>query len=168
MNDSDLAPSINPTTPGEVPITLELKQAFISSLESLNITLRLFSGSWHNFHPQIALASNPGRFDVLLTSETIYDLGSLPSLIRLMKVACTGSASGVSDTESDDLVSKDDSQEKTDQEGYLCLVAGKVLYFGVGGGIDDFSEAVGKVGGKMEVVSEWKTGVGRKVVRIRW
>lgn len=85
-----------------------------------------------------------------------------------MKVACTGSASGVSDTESDDLVSKDDSQEKTDQEGYLCLVAGKVLYFGVGGGIDDFSEAVGKVGGKMEVVSEWKTGVGRKVVRIRW
>lgn len=85
-----------------------------------------------------------------------------------MQVACTGSESRISNTELTHLIAKDGLQDKIGQNGYLCLVAAKVLYFGVGGGIDDFSEAVSRVGGKMEVVSELKTGVGRKVVRVRW
>ena len=83
----------------------------------------------------------------------------------------------VSDTELEKLVITqlkiDDSSApgqtaKDGEQDYLCLVAGKVLYFGVGGGVADFLEAVGKAGGTAETVSEWKIGVGRKVIRVFW
>jgi protein-histidine N-methyltransferase len=175
MNDPDLAPLIDPTIPGELTITPELQRSFITSLASLNITLRLFSGSWRTLHPQITLASNMRTYDVLLTSETIYHLDSLPSLIDLMRTACTGFS--IPEPESETPVTtgleidhSSPSEHKIDdgQQDYLCLVAGKVLYFGVGGGVADFLEAVHKVKGRAETVSEWKTGVGRKVIRVRW
>ena len=53
----------------------------------------------------------------------------------------------------------------------LCLVAAKVLYFGVGGGISDFIESVEKHqprAGTVESVLEKMAGVGRKVLRVRW
>jgi len=174
MNDPDLAPLINPTIPGELMITPELKQSFTTSLESLNITLKLFSGSWRTFDPKITLAPNIRGYDVLLTSETIYHLGSLPPLINLMRTACIGST--VLDTQFENLVSTqlkiDDSvtpeTTKDDERDYLCLVAGKVLYFGVGGGMADFLEAVGNAGGNAKTVSEQKFGVGRKIIRVLW
>ena len=56
----------------------------------------------------------------------------------------------------------------TVRKDYLCLVAAKVLYFGVGGGLSDFVEAIQKVGGTPEIVLERRVGVGRKVIRIHW
>ena len=56
--------------------------------------------------------------------------------------------------------------------GYLCWVAAKVLYFGVGGGISDFIEAVQsrKPGrsGTVSTVLEKTAGIGRKVLRVEW
>jgi protein-histidine N-methyltransferase len=161
MNDPDIAPLIDPTSPGELTITPELRRAFVTSLESLNITLKLFSGSWRTFYPQIALGSDQRKYDVVLTSETIYDLGSLASLVNLMRTACIGSA--MPDTELEDLVTT-----RLKIGDYLCFVAGKVLYFGVGGGMADFLEAVSKLGGHAETVSERKIGVGRKVIQVLW
>jgi len=53
---------------------------------------------------------------------------------------------------------------------YLCLVAAKVLYFGVGGGVSEFVRTVegSPWKGKVETVWEKIAGVGRSVMRIRW
>ena len=44
----------------------------------------------------------------------------------------------------------------------------QVLYFGVGGGIQAFLDRVQGGGGWFETVTEWTSGVSRKVVRIGW
>ena len=95
------------------------------------------------------------RYNVLLTSETIYRLDSLPLLVELMRSTCNPSRT---------LYSFHPPQEGD----YLCLVAAKVLYFGVGGGVPDFENAVHKIGGHLETVLERKVGVGRKVLRVLW
>ena len=43
----------------------------------------------------------------------------------------------------------DDPERTKDERDYLCFVAGKVLYFGVGGGMADFLEAVGNAGDRL-------------------
>lgn len=54
----------------------------------------------------------------------------------------------------------------------MSLVAAEVLYFGVGGGVDAFEEAVRGCGGAVERVAgpweEAKVGVGRRVMRVTW
>ena len=58
---------------------------------------------------------------------------------------------------------------------YLCLVAAKVLYFGVGGGVSEFTKLIetpvkttGRPRGKVEIVLERNVGVGRKVMNVQW
>jgi protein-histidine N-methyltransferase len=50
----------------------------------------------------------------------------------------------------------------------LCLVAAKVLYFGVGGGVEGFVRAVEAEGGVVRTVWEHREGVGRRIMRIEW
>ena len=62
-------------------------------------------------------------------------------------------------------------EAKTVQGGdpeYMCLVAAKILYFGVGGGVSDFLHAVEVINARVETVLERKVGVGRKVMRVCW
>lgn len=150
MNDDDMAPTIQPINAGELPITPELKTAFLKTLESLNITLRFFVGSWDTFSP-LPTSADPvkaNKYDIILTSETIYRKESLRPLIDLMRRACLGPG------------------EK--EASYLCLVAAKVLYFGVGGGVSDFLQAVEGEKATVDTVLERTAGVGRKIMRIRW
>lgn len=51
---------------------------------------------------------------------------------------------------------------------YLCLVAAKVLYFGVGGGVSEFLGVLKGHGGNSETVWEQKLGVSRKIMCVRW
>lgn len=57
---------------------------------------------------------------------------------------------------------------------YLCLVAGKTVYFGVGGGVVEFVRCVESIaderggGGQVETIWEKSTGVSRTVMRVRW
>ena len=44
----------------------------------------------------------------------------------------------------------------------------QILYFGVGGGMQDFVRSVERHGGTAEVVKTWSSGVGRQAVRIHW
>jgi len=147
INDEDVAPFIDPRTAGELPITPELKMAFLESLESLNISLRFFAGSWEAFDTLKTIG--PAGYDIVLTSETIYRNDSLPPLITLMRAASCGSS------------------DKGSKE-YMCLVAAKVLYFGVGGGTSDFLKAVEGAKGTVNTVLERKTGVGRKIMNVQW
>lgn len=89
---------------------------------------------------------------MLLTSETIYRNESLRPLIDLMRKACLG----------------DPTTESTHADNYLCLVAAKVLYFGVGGGVSDFLLAVGAENARVETVFERNIGVGRKIMKVYW
>jgi len=82
------------------------------------------------------------RYDTVLTSETIYRTDSLPSLINLLKATCSPSGQ--------------------------CLVAAKVLYFGVGGGISDFVKQVEQAEGTATSVWSKEEGVGRKILSVHW
>ncbi|KAG8877980.1 hypothetical protein FRB97_002866 [Tulasnella sp. 331] len=77
--------------------------------------------------------------DLVLTSETIYRASSLPSLIAVLKSAPRKS---------------------------VILVAAKVVYFGVGGGVRLFVEAVLKAGGTVAPVWQMRDGVGRQVLQV--
>ncbi|KAF8309779.1 hypothetical protein F5887DRAFT_911239 [Amanita rubescens] len=134
--------------PSEINITPELKSAFLFTLKERNISLRFFAGSWETFD----LANIPPQgYDIVLTSETIYRKESLPSLITLLRSACLRDA----------------------PKNTLCLVAAKAVYFGVGGGVSDFKDAVEGNGnreklGNIKTVWETTTGVKRNVLSVTW
>ncbi|KAG9001561.1 hypothetical protein FRB94_004652 [Tulasnella sp. JGI-2019a] len=77
--------------------------------------------------------------DLVLTSETIYRTSSVPALIRVLR---------------------------STTRKCLILLAAKVVYFGVGGGVREFVEAVQKAGGCTTLVWEMNDGVGRQVLRL--
>ncbi|KAF5351248.1 hypothetical protein D9756_008447 [Leucocoprinus leucothites] len=147
-----------PTTPEpfELPISPSLKSAFLSSVKkTYNITIRFFSGSWSSFSTQLP-NFHPEKFDIVLTSETIYRMNSLPSLVETMRLACCGSRA------EEEHNSKDIVKAKGE-----CLVATKVLYFGVGGGVSDFVDFVEKKGiARTKTEKDRKTGVGRVVLSL--
>lgn len=162
IDQSDV-PVADRSIPGELSITPELKEAFVSSLRRQAINLRFFSGSWETFD----LNQTGGRYDVVLTSETIYRLESLHPLIDLMQAACTGQQR---DRPLEELVSGQLSISPTPSVStppYICLVAAKVLYFGVGGGVSEFVR-LAESRGRVEKVWETAVGVARKVLRIEW
>ncbi|KAG2071425.1 hypothetical protein BDR04DRAFT_1075411 [Suillus decipiens] len=134
-------------SPLELNISESLKDAFHESLITYGIHLRFFSGSWDTFD----LQTSGGSYNLVLTSETIYRTESLPSLATIMRGACTAECS-------------------KDVNDYLCLVAAKVLYFGVGGGAAEFLRCVRDLdkGGTVETVWEKTQGVERRVMRVRW
>jgi protein-histidine N-methyltransferase len=170
MNDSEIAPTLDITAPGELPITPNLKIAFLSSLAALNITIRFFSGSWNTFNPAGTIGSD--CYNMILTSETIYRMDSLESLVDLMQAACIGKTKELlNDLISSSTISKKSTEEE-DTFGascpYQCLVAAKVLYFGVGGGVLEFLKSIERRKGRAMTVQERKVGVGRKVLRVEW
>src|ERR1700722_1315230 len=141
------APSLDPNTAGELPIDTSLTTAFLESLAAHKLTLRLFSGSWETFD----LALSEGPYNLVMTSETIYRMESVPSLLAVLQASC-----GYGMT------------TRACHMPCLCLVAAKVLYFGVGGGVADFVRAVEDVKGNLETVWEHKMGVGRRIMRVVW
>jgi len=138
----------------ELNMTPQLFSAFKTSLGNCGVYLRFFAGSWDTFD----LSSTGGRYNLVLTSETIYHPKSLSSLIRVMRDACVAPDSGVDE----------------DPHQYLCLVAAKTVYFGVGGGIAEFIRCVEVMTGKqasrsqVEIVWDKSIGVSRKVMSVRW
>lgn len=131
----------------ELDISESLKNAFHQSLMTYGVELRFFSGSWDTFD----LQKSCGSYNLVLTSETIYRMESLPSLTAIMRGACK-------------------AEEPTGVNDYLCLVAAKVLYFGVGGGVTEFVRCVqgSDKGGMVKTVWEKTQGVERRVMSIRW
>ncbi|KAF8067563.1 hypothetical protein FPV67DRAFT_1416506 [Lyophyllum atratum] len=134
-------PAPDPSTPGELPITPLLKSAFLKALAAYRIQLRFFAGAWEAFDVPKALPGGDA-YDVVVTSETIYRTESVPALLGLMRRAGGGAGT--------------------------CFVAAKVVYFGVGGGVNEFVGAVQEEGGRVEGCWEGGVGVGRRVLRVRW
>jgi len=179
--DSDPLPPADPTVPGTLPLTTELISAFLASLTTYGIRLKFLSGTWESFHAKYTGFS----YDVVLTSETIYRPDSLLSLVRLMREACVGQhidATAVSrDSEKQSLEAATARLHLDDKVGsspYLCLVAAKRVYFGVGGGVAEFIRAVEGLNGSeegrgthrssVETVWEKTEGVKRIVMQVVW
>jgi protein-histidine N-methyltransferase len=152
--------------PGAITVSQALLSAFTASLEAHRVHLRFFAGSWattslhdHLFLPLLAPPESSESkhrakfppYDIVLASETIYRSETLDAFIGLLRAATTTTTTS-----------------NVPGPPPLCLVAAKVLYFGVGGGVEGFVRAVEAEGGVVRTVWEHREGVGRRIMRIEW
>jgi protein-histidine N-methyltransferase len=136
----------------ELDITPELLQSFRADIAKRGITIEFISGAWSPAFADLVFSSGDsakGRA-LVLASETIYSPASLSAfsetlLALLRRPAQVGGKS-------------------------RALVAAKKVYFGVGGGVDEFLAVFNTVGGseldvkeRLDIKSE---GVGRIVLEI--
>lgn len=159
------APSLaDQPQPGELDVTPEFLESFEALLERENVELRFSVGDWAGMDAVVrgggrgdAEGEGEGQgYDLVLTSETVYAVESLPALLDLLEAATAASTT------------------TSDSGDALCLVACKRIYFGVGGGELEFRRRVEARGGVVEAV--WgegegrgkSSGVGRTVMRVRW
>jgi protein-histidine N-methyltransferase len=136
-------------------LTPRLLTAFTASLQAKNITLSFLSGAWSPKLTNLLAPQGQDQTDLILASETIYSPLSLRAFTRTLI---------------DVLRNKD-----RDGGGRKALVAAKMVYFGVGGGVREFlrllrEEDRGGVVGEEAVVfegGEGEGGVKRVVMELR-
>lgn len=99
---------------------------------------KFYSGDWDSFNKKLASTE---LFDIILTSETIYNECNYDKLISLFV----------------DRLSKDGA----------AYVAAKTYYFGVGGGVRQFEQKV-QQNGKLNCEVSWKSkgGIQREILKI--
>lgn len=141
-----LASFMDPEIPlrnDELLLTPALIQEFETQLAQRRIGISFISGSWGSEFVSLAEKFSP---DVILTSETIYSLDTLPvvldTLLRLL-------------------------QEK---ENYLALIAAKYYYFGVGGSIKEFTDRLEDAKPPtmtVDTVGDMRGQLKRDIVRLR-
>ena len=159
-SNGDTPVSFDISQPGELTIRPELISAFSACLKEQQINIRFIASSWQAFRHDRMFES---PFDLTMTSETIYQVSSLPTLIELLRQASSKQSSGGLED-----MAKKLSIASHEETAPLCLVAAKILYFGVGGGLVDFERAIDDYEGKAATVFQVDSGVGRRIVRVEW
>lgn len=105
---------------------------------------RFFSGDWKSFEENFLLkelTEESWKFDLILTSETIYNVENQSKLVSIFKNCLK-------------------------REGEV-LVAAKTFYFGVGGGLRQFENLVKQENLKSEIVKTFdNSGVKREIMKI--
>ena len=139
--------------PGGLTVTQGLLDAFTASLDEHKVRLYFFAGSWESLREKLAHQGKP-PYDIVLASETIYRPQSLDAFLGVLR---TTTATPAAVSVSDEVV-----------QPPLCLVAAKVLYFGVGVGVQGFVRAVEGENGTLRTVWEHREGVGRIIIQIEW
>jgi hypothetical protein len=132
---------------GELEIDAELVEKFFSSLKSHDIILSFLSGTWSPEFVRLAvlnMGTSPARLTIL-GAETIYSPVALRSFAETVM----------------SLLDKMPAGEK------LAFVAAKKVYFGVGGSIEDFCDAVRANGAVVKQIREESDGVRRAVVEVK-
>ena len=176
--------------PGALTVTQALLAAFTASLDAHNVHLRFFAGGWASLRERLLNApacppqpgppppeseSQRGRFppppyDIVLASETIYRAEALDAFLGVLRAATTFVPAAVptpaSEMRDGDAASAARHEVGEAPQPPLCLVAAKVLYFGVGGGVEAFVRAVEAEGGTVRTVWERREGVGRRIMRV--
>lgn len=178
--DHDMLPPADASEPGDLSLTPALIAAFVASLKAYQIDLKFSSGSWATLNVGSSM-THRGPYDILLTSETIYRMDSLSSLVDLMSRATvrpTPENGSIVESLEDatSKISLSPSSGVVDlqilaSEPYLCLVAAKLVYFGVGGGVREFvNEVEGRSAGRGKVQTIWvqNQGIKRSVMRVVW
>ena len=105
---------------------------------------RFFSGDWQSLEENFLrkeITEESAKFDLILTSETIYNQENQSKLVSIFKKFL-----------------------KRDGE---VLVAAKTFYFGVGGGLRQFEELLKQENLNSEIVKTFDNGgVKREIIRI--
>ncbi|KAK1920887.1 hypothetical protein DB88DRAFT_501389 [Papiliotrema laurentii] len=161
------------TKPGILTITETVKTAFKDLLAQRNVELRFTYGHWSGLAESI---QEEGRYDLVLTSETIYAEESVDDLLAVLRASYRGEQAegrgrvevGLEESLDSMRLSPWKTRPLRDGSETVILIAAKVLYFGVGGGVQDFLRKVERGGGWHESVKDWVTGVGRTLVRVGW
>lgn len=136
---------------GDLEITSVLCDRFVLDLESRNIRITCIAGAWSpDFLDVVPKPLSRPAYPVktmVLASETIYSLTTLSSFVNtFLSIIQTSIAAGTF---------------------AVGLVAAKKVYFGVGGGIDEFVRVLAEQDGKANVVWESRgTGVGRVILEV--
>ncbi|MCJ1315448.1 hypothetical protein MMC15_000767 [Xylographa vitiligo] len=155
------------STEGDLDISPALTSSFTTALQDAGIHISTISGAWGpTFLSLLSTTSIDGRANdensaavhrpkmtLILASETIYS----PSSIREF-------------TQTVLALLKANSQRPTDRA--VALVAAKRVYFGVGGGVDEFLAVLAEMGGSARCV--WDSseadggghGVGRCILEV--
>ena len=142
-----------PEPAGDLDITPGLLSRFAKDLSDKSITISGISGTWNEtFTDLLAPLEGPGNGSrietIFLASETIYSPSSIHAFTQVLLKTLEGAG-------------------KTHRHG-RALVAAKKVYFGVGGGIDEFLKVLNELGGKAAMAWESKDGgVSRVIVEIR-
>ena len=123
----------------ELDITPDLLSAFQQDLANRNITIDFISGAWSPaFVDFVATTQDPHQYKqtLILASETIYAPASLTPFSETLLQLLRRSAG-----------------EEQQRARARALIAAKKVYFGVGGGVDEFLAVLGRIGGDgVEVV----------------
>lgn len=130
---------------GELDIDAELLAAFQADLTARGITLNFFSGAWGDEFMQLVEASPKDATAKLLVvaAETIYSPAALKSFTEVLM----------------QILGKEKAAE--------ALVGAKKVYFGVGGSMEDFCDAVRAKDGVATQIREEEEGVRRAVVEVK-
>lgn len=142
-----------PEPAGDLEITPDLLSRFIKDLSDKVIHISGISGTWNEaFTDLLVPLEDPHRRSrietIILASETIYSPNSIQAFTQVLLKALQ-------------------SAEEAHGHG-RALVAAKKIYFGVGGGVDEFLRILTKLGGKGATAWESKDeGVGRVIVEVQ-
>ena len=134
---------------GECDIDLEKidTSLLVTELASRGITFDMISGGWGVEFSNLATSSLPlGRSSniLVLASETIYSPESLQALNETLIASLKSSSSSAT-----------------------ALVAAKQIYFGVGGGVEEFTRDIQRKGVTVKTVAEFSNaGVGRVILEV--
>ena len=107
-------------------------------------TAKFFSGDWRSFEEQFLMKeikSEDKKFDLILSSETIYNEENHTKLVSIFR-----------------------NYLKKDGE---VLVAGKTFYFGVGGGMRQFENVVKQENLDCSQVMTYDSGVKREIIKVK-
>ncbi|KIW65765.1 hypothetical protein PV04_07992 [Phialophora macrospora] len=137
----------------------------VKDLLAHNVTINFISGAWGsdfvdlvNSHPHSSSATSPPPTRpsnlLVLASETIYSPATIRNFSRTIVSLLQTHQQRLSTTTPGTGTAK-------------AWVAAKKVYFGVGGGVDEFAREVELLGGRSHVIYETKdTGVGRVVLEV--
>lgn len=148
------SPEANGT--GDLEVTPDLLREFTVDLECFGVRIDFISGAWGEGFVDCAVAHDPTSHTggessktLVLASESIYAPSSLQRFTHTLLLLLLAARSQGGDA--------------------LALVAAKRVYFGVGGGVDEFRALITTLGATVEQMVEVKDGgVGRVVLQIRF
>lgn len=118
---------------GELVLDAQLLSQMLADFKQRGIEVAFVSGGWSSEFSKLV-----GRFDVVLASETIYSLDTLPAFTDVLCEAIVPRGA--------------------------AYVAAKRVYFGVGGGVVEFERLLDARGVKHDIVLE-RGNVGRVVLQ---
>ena len=139
---------------GDIELSDEIIDGFLDDLRKYKIDIQFYSGHWEGLTAinAINIDSLP---NIILTSETIYSTETMPILIDALEEAYHGSLD-------EEVKSSINSTDK------LCLVAAKVVYFGVGGGVYAFEQELKRRKASTKTIWKSEKGVSRVVLQVDW